>query len=1145
MATLNALKQALRQKATSASPQHPLSNAQYSAAFEGLFCGLGWTAYREFVIPQLSHLLDSHFNSRSDISILEIGPGPKSVIGYLPGYLRRKVVRYAAYEPNDLFATRLEEWVSYNLETGTGTAMEAPFPCLRGAPDIRQIPFPLDSDTNSCGNGADEDNDRFDVILLCHSMYGMKRKDKVIERALELLAAGGMVVVFHRDRTPHLDGLVCHRAASFPTGVVTVDDGDEEALDRLASFIAGFVPPDETVRAEWRKVCRALGRYDPHYPGCLLFGAPDAMVAFTHHATALSELAAQVPMVRGERTVKNREARLHRPAAIVRPMEVQHVQDSVRWALKHGVGLTVIGGGHSGHCLWPGVVAVDMRGFNQIDIITAGADSGVSGPDCGSLVVAGAGCTTGEIISKTMAAGLTVPLGARPSVGAGLWLQGGIGHLARLHGLACDAIVGAVAVSVESGQVLCIGRVPDQHKTVGAVHPENEADLLWAIKGAGTHVGIIVSVTFKASVAPTYTTRNWVVPLGHDLEACARLNEFDQSIASELPHSCSADAYIYSDGGEPQLGVTMFESSTPGLTTAKPIPRPEDTFLGPEDNCKIMDSVELFDADMYMSGMHGGHGGSKTSSFKRCLFLKDIGSANVASTLVAAIRTSPSPLCYLHLLHGGGAVSDVAPDATAFGCRDWDFACVVTGVWPRDQDGTKIAQATVQWVYDVARDLLPLSRGVYSADLGPDPRDAVLAARGFGSNLPRLARLKNHSDPYTVLAYACPMPTPPVKPSPKLIVLVTGENGAGKDYCAEIWVSVFKDKGFAARAVSISDATKREYAAKTGADLNALLGDRAYKEQHRPALTAFFQAQVQRRPRLPEEHFLDVVYNARDTEVLFITGMRDEAPVAVFSYLVPDSRLLDVRVLASKETRGARRGCSDCSSAPTVLDFRPSLVFQNDTAGERSAQTFADISLRLPFFHEDLHRLAIMVRPVPNFPCRGIEFRHVLNIAQSPGGLTLCTSLLQSHFAGDWASVAVVACCEAGGFVYASALASRVDKRLALIRDAGKLPPPKISVDKPTSHISSSACRVSAKKSIEMGQDLIPRGASVVVVDDVLSTGKTLCAVLQLLELAGVAIENIRVIVVAEFPIHRGRELLRQHGFGRVGIQSLLVYGGA
>jgi len=42
-----------------------------------------------------------------------------------------------------------------------------------------------------------------------------------------------------------------------------------------------------------------------------------------------------------------------------------------------------------------------------------------------------------------------------------------------------------------------------------------------------------------------------------------------------------------------------------------------------------------------------------------------------------------------------------------------------------------------------------------------------------------------------------------------------------------------------------------------------------------------------------------------------------------------------------------------------------------------------------------------------------------------------------------------------------------------------------------------------------------------VVVDDVLSTGRTLCAVLQLLSEAGVSVEDVSVMVVAEYPTTR------------------------
>lgn len=904
-----------------------------------------------------------------------------------------------------------------------------------------------------------------------------------------------------------------------------------------------------------------MGRHEEAHPDHLLFSSPNVMAAFTKHATTLPELTAQVPLVKGDKMVKNREAGLHRPASIVRPTEVRHVQHCVRWALRHEASLAVIGGGHSGHCLWSNVVSVDMGAFNQVHILTAGEDERKCDVDSCSLIVVETGCKTVDIVGKTMAAGLIVPLGARPSVGAGLWLQGGIGHLARLHGLACDSIVGAVVVSVDSGQVLCVGHVRSQHWPVGAVRPENETDLLWAIRGAGTNFGIVISITFKAYTVPTYSVRNWIVPLRDHLEARLRLSDFDKIIAGKLPRNFSADAYLYWDNDQLSLGVTMFESSKSMLAFETPTPSLMGTLLGPEHSFKAVDSVGLFDTEMYMSGMHGGHGGGKTSSFKRCLFLKDIGVVNIADILVAAVKTRPSSLCYLHLLQGGGVVGDVTADATAFGCRDWDFACVVTGVWPRDQDGTEAARAAVRWVYHVAGDLLPMSTGAYGADLGPDPRDTALAAKAFGPNRPRLARLKRKLDPCNVLVYTCPLPKAPMEQ--KLILLVTGESYAGKDYCADLWVSVFTTcahKSIKARAVSISDATKREYAAATGANLNRLLWDRAFKEQHRPALTAFFQDQVRQRPRLPEEHFMNVVHGAADVEVLLITGMRDEAPIAAFSHLVPESRLLEIRVEAREETRQVRQmshGDNDTSdnrkdnkesnnsrSNLMTLNYRPSFIFHNDTIGNEATKRFAENHL-LPFAHEDLQRLAHMVRQVPDFPRPGIEFRHVLGISQQPGGLALCTSLLQTHFSGDWAKFNAVVCCEAGGFVYASALASRVDVPLVLIREAGKLPPPTISVIKPASHISCLASNYSKEKSIEMERDVVPRGASVVVVDDVLSTGETLCAVLQLLGKAGIDAEDTSVMVVAEFPLQRGRELLRQRGFGRVNIQSLLIFGGA
>jgi adenine phosphoribosyltransferase len=1167
MATLDALKRVFRRKATAtaSSPIQPLSDSQYSAGLDVLARGSGWTTYQDFVVPQLCLLLGPLFNSRIHISVLEVGPGPESVLGYMPGHLRQKIRRYVAFEPNDLFATNLEKWLCSDREK------ESPLPNLERAPDIRRSRFTMENETR-IGNatGASDGIEKFDIVLFCHSMYGMKPKHRYIERALGMLLErphGGMVVVFHRGEGLHFGGLSCHRTSSFPTGIIRVAD-DDDVLDSFSLLITGYSMEDrnadEAIRVEWRKICRSLGRREDAHPDQLSFSSPNIMVAFTQHATTLPELTSEVPLVSGDMNVKNRAARLSHPASIVRPTEIRQVQRCVQWALDHGVSLTVLGGGHSGHCLWSNVVSVDMGAFDQVHVLPTTRDGETSAPYSDPLIVAEAGCKSGDIIRKTMAAGLTVPLGARPSVGAGLWLQGGIGHLARLHGLACDAIVGAVVVSIASSRVLCIGHVPSQHQPGGAIHPENESEFMWALKGAGTSFGIVVSITFKAYAAPTHSIHNWVIPLNDNLEARRKLSDFDELIARKLPRSCSADAYMYWNENKLHLGVTIFETSTTGHIVEEPdlaptlTPAHAGTILELEGTAlKIVDGVDLFETEMYMSGMHGGHGGGKTSAFKRCVFLKCIGAVDIADTLVMAIKTRPSPLCYLHLLQGGGAVGDVADDATAFGCRDWDFACVVTGVWPRDQDETEVARAAVQWVYEVVTNLLPLSGGVYGADLGPDPRDALLAVKAFGPNRLRLARLKYALDPGNVLAYACPLIAPPIPP--KVILLVTGESCAGKDYCAEIWCSAFNEsnpKSLRARTVSISDAIKYEYAAATSTDLKRLLHDRAFKEQHRPMLSKYFQDKLQQGPQLLEEQLLQVLKNGADADVLLITGMRDEAPVASYSHLVPASRLLEVRVQASKETqrlRGGRQDDDDGGDADKdSRDGRdgehsnepPSLIFKNDLTGDEAAKTFFEHNL-LPFFHKDLRRLANMVRQVPDFPRPGVGFRHVLDISQQPRGLALCISLLQTHFTGDWAKVNAVACCETGGFVYASALAARVDIPLALIREAGKLPPPVISVIKSPSHVSSSTFNGSRGEKIEIGRDVITRGASVVVVDDVFATGTTLCAVLQLLNEAGISAENITAMVVAEFPFHRGRQRLRQCGFGGAKVQSLLVFDGA
>jgi adenine/guanine phosphoribosyltransferase-like PRPP-binding protein len=102
-----------------------------------------------------------------------------------------------------------------------------------------------------------------------------------------------------------------------------------------------------------------------------------------------------------------------------------------------------------------------------------------------------------------------------------------------------------------------------------------------------------------------------------------------------------------------------------------------------------------------------------------------------------------------------------------------------------------------------------------------------------------------------------------------------------------------------------------------------------------------------------------------------------------------------------------------------------------------------------------------------------------------------------------------------------------------LIREIGKLFLFTVSVIKPSSHIASNN---SKKKRVEIKRNVVFRGASVIVIDDILFMGKTLYAVLQLLNKADIGVENISIMAVAEFPVYRNRELLRRRAFSRINI---------
>ena len=166
-----------------------------------------------------------------------------------------------------------------------------------------------------------------------------------------------------------------------------------------------------------------------------------------------------------------------------------------------------------------------------------------------------------------------------------------------------------------------------------------------------------------------------------------------------------------------------------------------------------------------------------------------------------------------------------------------------------------------------------------------------------------------------------------------------------------------------------------------------------------------------------------------------------------------------------------------------------------------------------------------LIREIPDYPKPGIRFQDITPLlAHGEAFIAII-----EEFATYADSSTLVAGIEARGFIFASAVANQLRSGFVPIRKAGKLP-----------HltISESYGLEYGVDTLELHIDAVTPGANVLLIDDVLATGGTIAAAIELIQRLGGKV--IHVLALLEIEGLPGRERLNQK-YPEIPVTSLVV----
>lgn len=168
------------------------------------------------------------------------------------------------------------------------------------------------------------------------------------------------------------------------------------------------------------------------------------------------------------------------------------------------------------------------------------------------------------------------------------------------------------------------------------------------------------------------------------------------------------------------------------------------------------------------------------------------------------------------------------------------------------------------------------------------------------------------------------------------------------------------------------------------------------------------------------------------------------------------------------------------------------------------------------------------IRTIPDYPKPGILFRDITTLLQDPFGFRKLVDDLVQPFAGK--NIDAVAGIEARGFIIGGAVAHQLSCGFIPVRKKGKLPWETIGVDYQLEYGSDR---------VEIHTDAVTRGQNVLLVDDLIATGGTAAAAIQLLREAGANLVGCSFVI--DLPDLGGADRIRALG---VPVQTLVAFEG-